>query len=257
MADADQLAGRTAFITGAGGGIGSATALALARCGARVALADRDLDLARAAAEQVGWAGGRALALQLDVADEAAVEAAVAAAEEALGPVDILVNNAGIAERRRFLELSVAEWRDVLEVNLTGAFICAQAVVRRMRAAERPGVIVNIASVAGLTGVSQRTAYGASKHGLVGLTKVLAFDLAAHGIRVNAVAPGAVETPLTGSQLAREDAAERVAASHPLRRWAQPEEIAETIVFLASDRASFITGAIVPVDGGFLAGKAS
>jgi 3-oxoacyl-[acyl-carrier protein] reductase len=251
----DSLLGRTAFVTGGGGGIGSATALALAGRGARVAVADRSLELAQSTAAQVEERGGRAFALEVDVTDEDAVVAAVAMAEGALGPIEILINNAGVAERRSFLELSVAEWRAVLDVNLTGAFVCAQAVARRMLAIERPGAIVNVASVAGLTGVSQRTAYGASKHGLVGLTKVLAFDLAPHGIRVNAVAPGAVETPLTAVQLAREGARERTAASHPLGRWAQPEEVADLIVFLASDRASFITGAVVPIDGGFLAGK--
>jgi NAD(P)-dependent dehydrogenase (short-subunit alcohol dehydrogenase family) len=234
----DSFFGRTAFVTGGGGGIGSATALALAGRGACVAVADRSLELARSTAAQVEDRGGQALALEVDVTDENAVVAAV------------------VAERRSFLELSVAEWRAVLDVNLTGAFICAQAAARRMRAGNRPGVIINVASVAGLTGVSQRTAYGASKHGLVGLTKVLAFDLAPHGIRVNAVAPGAVETPLTAAQLAREGARERTAASHPLGRWAQPEEVADLIVFLASDQASFITGAVVPIDGGFLAGKA-
>jgi len=250
-----MFAERTALVTGGGGGIGAATALALAGCGARVVVSDRDLALAQAAAERVKRDGGQAISVQLDVTDEGAVADAVAASEDAFGPVDILVNNAGIAERRKFLDLSVAEWRAVLEINLTGAFICAQAVARRLRATDRPGVIINVASVAGLTGVSDRTAYGASKHGLVGLTKVMALDLATHGIRVNAVAPGAVETPLTAAVLARADAFERVASAYPLRRWAQPEEIAELIVFLASDRASFITGAIVPVDGGYLAGK--
>ena len=252
----DSLLGRTAFVTGGGGGIGSATALALAGRGASVAVADRSLELAQSTAARVEQGGGRALALEVDVVREDAVAAAVAEVESALGPIEILVNNAGVSERRSFLELSVAEWRTVVDINLTGAFICAQAVARRMCAADRTGVIINVASVAGLTGVSRRTAYGAAKHGLVGLTKVLALDLAAYGIRVNAVAPGAVETPLTAAQLAREGARERTAASHPLGRWAQPEEIAELIAFLASDQASFITGAVVPIDGGFLAGKA-
>jgi NAD(P)-dependent dehydrogenase (short-subunit alcohol dehydrogenase family) len=252
----DSLLGRTAFVTGGGGGIGSATALALAGRGAYVAVADRSFELAQSTAARVEQGGGRALALEVDVAKEDSVAVAVAVTEGALGPIEILVNNAGVAERRSFLELSVAEWRTVVDINLTGAFICAQAVARRMCAANRAGVIINVASVAGLTGVSRRTAYGAAKHGLVGLTKVLALDLAADGIRVNAVAPGAVETPLTATQLAREGARERTAASHPLGRWAQPEEIAELIAFLASDQASFITGAVVPIDGGFLAGKA-
>lgn len=251
-----SLAGRVVAVTGGASGIGAATAQALAKAGAAVAILDKDGAAAKALAEAV-CKDGAAAGFELDVTDAGRVADVLTDAQAALGPLYGLVNNAGIAERRRFLELSVEEWRAVLEVNLTGAFLCAQAAARSMIDHGQGGVIVNVASVAGLTGVRNRTAYGAAKHGVVGLTKVMALDLAQHGIRVNAVAPGAVETPLTAPLLSDEKARERVVAAYPLGRWGQPNEVADLIVFLASPGAAFITGAAIPIDGGLLAGAAS
>lgn len=253
----DDFAGRVVLITGAGAGagIGAATGRAFAARGASVALADRDGAAARASADAIVADGGSARAYTLDVTDPAQVEAVVAAVEAELGPVAVLVNNAGIAERTGFLELTPDAWRQVMDVNLTGAFLCAQAVARRMVARVAGGAIVNVASVAGLTAVPGRAAYIASKHGLVGLTRALALDLGGAGIRVNAVAPASVETPLTAALLDRPGAREATARRHPLGRHGQPDEIARAIVFLASDEAGFITGASLPVDGGFLSGK--
>jgi NAD(P)-dependent dehydrogenase (short-subunit alcohol dehydrogenase family) len=247
-----KLAARTVIVTGAGSGIGRAIAVAFAAEGGKIGVLDRDEDAAQATAALIG---SNAHAVACDIADGAAVARAFELVESVFGAVTVLVNNAGVGDRRPFLELDVAAWRRVIDVNLTGAFICAHAFVSQLAQAGIAGCIINIASVAGEVAVPNHVAYVASKHGVVGLTKAMALDCARLGVRVNAIAPGSVETPLTASLLAHPEARTRIGKTHPIGRWAQPEEIAKLAIFLASEDASFMTGAIVPIDGGFLAGR--
>ena len=249
------LADKAALVTGGGSGIGRATALLLGENGASVAVIDKDSANARATADDIIAHGGKAIALTADVSREDEVRAAAAEAEAAFGVIRVLVNNAGISERRPMLELPLEAWKKVLDVNLTSVFLFTHAIARRMVDAGGGGAIVNVASVAGLNGVTNRSAYGASKHGVVGLTRTLALELASYGIRINAVAPAMVATNLLQPILGNAAGAAEAAASHPLGRVAEAREIADAIVFLASQRASFITGSVVTVDGGFLAGK--
>lgn len=252
MAD---FSGRTALITGAGSGIGRAMAHAFAAHGAAVAIVDHDPKGGQAAADEVAAHGGKAHAWAADVGDANAAQDIFADVESQLGPVDILINNAGVRDIASCLDLSVAEWDKVLRVNLTGAFIYAQAAARRMVHHSRGGAIISITSVGGLTGLALRSAYVASKHGLVGLTKVLALELAAHNIRVNAIAPGGVDTPMaTEAFKLSPDTSAAIKRAAPLGRLARAEEVADLAVYLASDRAAFITGSVVSIDGGFMAG---
>ena len=249
------LANMPALVTGGGSGIGRATARLLGENGASVAIVDKDSANARATAEDIIAHGGKAIALTADVSRENEVRAAAAEAEAAFGIIRVLVNNAGIGERRPMLDLPLEAWRKILDVNLTSVFLFTQAITRRLVEAGGGGAIVNVASVAGLNGVINRSAYAASKHGVVGLTRTLALELASYGIRINAVAPAMVATNLLAPILGNAAGAAEAAASHPLGRVAEAREIADSIVFLASQRASFITGSVVTVDGGFLAGK--
>ncbi len=249
--------GQVVLVTGAGRGIGQAIADAHAAAGAAVIYLDSDRALAETAAAAAIARGGRALGVCASVADEAAVKAAVAAGAAAFGPVTALVNNAGISPKSGstggkapLWEMGADEWRRVLEVNLTGAFLCASAVVPGMMAAGR-GSIVSVSSVAGKTycdivGVH----YAATKAGLIGLTKHLAGELGGHGITVNAVAPGRIDTPLMRGTVSAANEAARQAT--PLKRFGQPEDVAGTCLFLTSDAARFVTAQVIDVAGGWL-----
>ncbi|MDR7475217.1 MAG: glucose 1-dehydrogenase [Armatimonadota bacterium] len=241
-----EFVGKVAIVTGAAGGIGRAVAAALAREGCALVLTYRTAEAeAQAAAAALRAAGRRALAVRVDVAEEAQVAAMVRQAEEALGGVDVLVNNAGIVQRAAFTNLSEADWRQMLEVNLLGAVRCVRAVLPAMRR-RGGGSIVNVASIRGL--VDRGAAhYAAAKAGLVMLTRSLAVELAPH-IRVNAVAPGYVETRTQAHLTVAQR--ERLREVIPAGRFAEPEEVAAAVTFLASPRASYITGQTLVIDGG-------
>ncbi len=242
-----RLDGKVAIVTGGASGLGRAMALRFAAEGAAVLAADRDD--ATPVADEITGAGGRGRALSVDVTDAASVEAMVAAAIDAFATVDILVNSAGVGEQTPFLKQTPDEFERIVAVNLTGGYRCIKAVSAVMTGAGY-GRIVNIASVAGLQGVSGRVGYGTSKHGVVGLTRHVAVELAPYGITVNAIAPGPVDTAMTAEvhTQATRDAYNR---NIPLHRYGTPEEIASAALFLASDEAAYITGHVLPVDGGF------
>ena len=242
----EPLGGRTALITGAARGIGLSIACALARCGAAVALVDVDAGSLPEAARLVGM---RTLPIQADVSQPDDARRAVQTTVSHLDGLDILVNNAGICPLTAFAEIPGEEWDRVLAVNLKGPFLCCQAALPHLRRSGCQGRIVNVASVAGqMGGVAVGAHYAAAKAGLIGLTKSLARLLAPEGVTVNCVAPGTTETDLIASWPQVTRAA--VQAQIPLGRFAQPEEIAEAVCFLASDRAAFITGTTLDVNGG-------
>ena len=245
---------RVAVVTGGARGIGWATVQALVADGVRPVLFDRDEAALADAARRLAERGVEHHAASVDVADEASVERAMAAVVARFGRLDILVNNAGIALRRPSVELSQDDWQKVIDVNLTGCFLCARAAARTMIAAGG-GAIVNVASIMGLSGggLYPNVSYQASKGGLVNLTRALAVEWAAHGVRVNAVAPTWVRTDLTRPLFDNPELLEGMLAVTPMRRLPDPADVSNAIVFLASDRARMITGHTLPVDGGFLA----
>ena len=244
------------LITGAGSGIGQAASLAFAEEGAAIAAADLRLEAAQATASAVEEIGRKAVALQVDVTQPDSVQALVERAVAGLGSLDVLINSAGVREIVPFLELPAEEWTKVIGTNLTGTFLCSQAVAQHLIAQNKSGKIINLSSVAGLMGVPNRAAYVASKHGVVGLTKEMGMELADKHIQVNAIAPGVVETAMTAGYFDKPDIVASLKKAHPAGRWAQPEEIARLMLFLASEDADFMTGATIPIDGGFVAGKA-
>jgi NAD(P)-dependent dehydrogenase (short-subunit alcohol dehydrogenase family) len=243
-----SLAGKTAVVTGAGSGIGKAAAQALAAAGATVVVADRNLAAAREVASKLT----SAIAIEADVTRDADIEAMLDAAP---GRVDILVNNAGLAIRRPSVELSAEDWNKVVEVNMTAVFLCSRAAARRMIADGKGGAIVNVASIMGLSGggLYPNISYQTTKGAVVNMTRALAVEWAVHNIRVNAVAPTYVRTPFIKPLTDQPDLVAKIEAMTPLRRLAEPEDVASAILFLASPGAAMVTGHTLPVDGGFLA----
>ena len=243
-----DLTGKTALITGASSGLGRHFAKLLARCGARVAIGARRMDKLVSLAEEIRAGDGEALMVELDVTDEVSVDDAVGQVADAMAGIDILVNNAGIVIAKPVLELTAIDWDTTIATNLRGAFLVAQAAARRM-AGNGGGSIINIASIAGLRTGGHLAAYAASKAGLIHLTKNLAVDLARNGVRVNAIAPGYIETELNteffGSK-AGEDMIRRI----PQRRLGRPEDLDGPLLLLASDASRYMTGAVLVVDGG-------
>lgn len=249
---AARMQDKVALVTGAGSGIGRASAERLAVEGARVVVVDVDAEGAQATVEAIEAAGGEALALDTDVADGAAVQAMADAALRRFGRVDALVNNAGILDDY----LPAAEtpdevWERVMGVNLKAQFLACRALIPQMLV-NGGGAIVNVASTAGLNGGNGGAAYTTSKHGVIGFTRQLCFDYARQGIRANVLCPGAVETGMTHEIFSSGDAeVMKAVESAPIGRWAQPEELANAVLFLVSEEASFVNGAVYVVDGGF------
>ena len=242
------LAGRVCLVTGGAQGIGEACCRRFAREGAKVVIADIDDTRGAALASELGG-----LYEHCDVGDKAQVDALVAAAITAHGRIDVLVNNAGIFKACDFLDITEADFDAVLRVNLKGAFLVAQAVAREMARAGR-GSIINMSSVNGTLAIPSIASYNVSKGGINQLTRVMALSLADQGVRVNAVAPGTIATELAAKAvLTSEEAKARIMSRTPLRRLGEPAEIADTVAFLASDAASYITGEIMVVDGGRMA----
>jgi 3-oxoacyl-[acyl-carrier protein] reductase len=241
-----DLSGKTAFVTGSTRGIGLAIAQALYGAGAKVAVVGRDRDRARSVASGLG---PQAAGVGCDVAQLEQVEAAIAAAEAALGPIEILVNNAGLTRDNILLRLTDDDWDTVLDANLKGAFHTTRVTIKGMMK-RRAGRIINISSIVGLTGNKGQANYAASKAGLIGFTKSVAKEYASRNILVNCIAPGFIETDMTGAlpDAARATLLEGIA----LGRLGRPEDVAGTVLFLASDLAGYITGQVLVVDGGMV-----
>jgi len=246
-----DLTDRVAIVTGGNGGIGLGMAQGLAEAGAAVVIAGRNRAKSEAAAAELEASGARALAVEADVTQEVSCRALVKAAVDAFGRLDILVNNAGINIRKRPEEYSLAEWNEVLATNLTSAFLCAQAAHPEMRR-RGGGKIINIGSMMSIFGAAFATPYGASKGGIVQMTRGLATAWAKDNIQVNAVLPGWIDTELTRDARAQVPGLhDRVLARTPAGRWGAPEDHAGIAVFLASAASDFVTGAAIPVDGGY------
>jgi len=243
------LEGRNAIVTGASSGLGRQFALTLARAGVRVALAARRADRLQAVADEIAGFDGRAIPVRLDVGEPESVRECVEAAETELGPITILVNNSGMAVTKPALEQEVADWDSVVGTNLRGAWLVAQEVARHMAGHGHGGSIINIASILALRVAKGLAPYAASKAGLAQLTRALALELAEHGIRVNAIAPGYFETEINAGFFDT-DAGRKMMRRIPMGRIGRMEELDGLLLLLASDASAYVTGAVLVVDGG-------
>ncbi|WP_339544799.1 SDR family NAD(P)-dependent oxidoreductase [Pseudomonas sp. RA_35y_Pfl2_P32] len=243
--------GRVALVTGAAMGIGAAIAERLGHDGHTVVVADINLAAAEEMVAGLDAQGIAAMALVIDVGDAQSIAAAFALLQQRFGRCDVLVNNAGVAKTQAFLECDLSDWQRVLNINLTGSLLCGQHAARLMQA-HGWGRIINVASISGLRASLGRTAYGTSKAALIGLTRQMAVELAEYGITVNGIAPGPVDTPLT-QRLHSAATRDSYARAVPMRRYGTPAEMAGAVAFLASDDSSYISGHVIPVDGGFMA----
>jgi NAD(P)-dependent dehydrogenase (short-subunit alcohol dehydrogenase family) len=247
-----RLDGYCALVTGGSKGLGRAMAKALAAAGAAVVVSSRHLEEAQAAAEEIGATGRRAMAVQADTSNRAAVAEMVRRGEAAFDKIDILVNNAGVGSPVAVQDIQDEHWNSVIDINLKGCLLCAQAVAPGMLA-RRYGRIINVGSILSATATAGLASYIASKHGVLGLTRALALEWAAGGITVNCLCPGYFETAMT--RPVKEDKAsyEALLARTPMGRWGQPEELDGAVVFLASPASSYVTGTALYVDGGWTA----
>lgn len=252
-----RLQGKVALITGSGRGQGAAAARLFAREGARVVVSDVNLEGAQAVVREIKEAGGEAMAQPADVSKASEVEALMQAAVEAYGALHVLYNNAAIWAGRGLdnyvTELSEEGWEQIININLKGVFLCCKYGIPALAAAGG-GSVINTASVAGIAGSRNRShAYSASKGGVVALTRAMAMAYARDQVRVNAICPGGVDTPMIASMVNTEERRQRSATSHPIGRLGTPEDIAHFALYLASDESSWVTGGIFPIDGGFTA----
>jgi NAD(P)-dependent dehydrogenase (short-subunit alcohol dehydrogenase family) len=251
---AGRVEGKVALVTGGASGIGRATALTFAREGAKLVIADMNADGGQQTVHLITEKGGEAIFVRTDVSQAVEVQALISTAVETYGRLDCAHNNAGIAGGVRALTAEYPEerWHQVIAVNLTGVWLCMKYEIPQMLH-QGGGTIVNTASAAGLVGTRGTSAYVASKHGVVGLTKTAALEYAQQGIRVNCVCPGVIQTPMTARGLSDPERQAQIVARHPLGRVGTPGEIAEAVVWLCSDAASFVTGHTMTVDGGYVA----
>lgn len=244
-----QLDGKVAIITGAGSGFGAATATLFAREGARVVAADLNLDTARETVSTIETEGGTAIAVEVDVANSDQVQSLVNTAASTYGGIDILFNNAGVYASGKVTELSEEDWRKTVDVNLTGVFLASKYAMPYL--VESAGCVLNTGSAGGLIGFPAAVAYGATKGGVVSMTRAMAVDHAADGVRVNAVCPGTGRTGMTSELLDDPEAREAFLAPVPMREEIMPIDIAQAALYLCSDAARMVTGVALPVDGGW------
>lgn len=248
-----NLEGRVALITGGSGGLGKVFARALAGAGADIALLGRRIDVSEAEAEPIrNEMGRRVIAVQADVRNPDEVQAAVEQVKSELGSVDILINSAGVNFRKPTIDFPLEEWNRVLEINLTGAFICSRAVAPGMIASGW-GRVINVSSMLGLVGLGERPAYTAAKGGLIQLTRTLALEWAPHNVTVNALAPGPFETEMNRPLIENPQAYRAFADKIPLNRWGKTDELAGAILYMAAPASDFMTGSVITVDGGWTA----